>query len=83
METEKAAANNKKSCYLYVKLNSDLLNILANLYHNYFGPFRHPKAFVAKMYHCAAVWHCVPAGLCAKAKEHPSFVGFGVAGDSC
>lgn len=55
METEKAAANNKKSCYLYVKLNSDLLNILANLYHNYFGPFRHPKAFVAKMYHCAAV----------------------------
>lgn len=42
---QQPVGKHKKSCYLYVKLNSGLLNILANLCHNYFGPFRHPKAF--------------------------------------
>lgn len=55
----------KKRCYLYVKLNSDLLNILANLCHNYVGPFRHPKAFCGQNVPlCCCLTLCASRLLC-------------------
>lgn len=58
----------KKSCYLYIKLNLDLLNILANLCHNYFGPFCHPKAFCGQNVPlCCCLTLCI-RDLWAKAK---------------